>query len=459
VGPDAARRWISYWRPGETRLDLGQLELTADELAALIPLIAGLEGLTELNLVGNRLETLPESIADLTSLTQLMARSNALRTLPDTIGALPGLQILDVAENRLTALPASLGQLSSLTTLWIGQNRLLSLPDEIGALSALEELDLGNNELGALPDTIGALSALTSLTASGNQLLMLPAAVCDLGQLRHLHLSGNRLTALPDRFGALGALTRLDLSWNDIAQLPEGFENLTALRWLQLAANRLPVEPVPEVIARLPQLEDFDYGRQQGYQPPDYSAAAVIPRWAEQTGAESSPGRSSTEAILHASYYQYELQDRLADPDYAALGDTRDGVLGTDGRCISITTGTHTAAIPVIFTVAEHLPIPEGVASACDLWLADGQLSLLHWGGGSAHAHSFGRPTRCRILVEVAMRDDEFQPEGRRERHRITVVATSTPRPRWRSVLIDRIGADLANVIDHVGEWHPDAEP
>jgi hypothetical protein len=163
--------------------------------------------------------------------------------------------------------------------------------------------------------------------------------------------------------------------------------------------------------------------------------------------------------IVHTSYYQYYLEDALAGPDYAALGDTNDGVLSTVEGCISITTGSHTVEIPVIFTVVEHLPVPEGVASACDLWLADGRLWLRHWGGGAAHAHSFGRPTLCRVLVEVATRDEEFRPDGRREMHRITVVATSTPQPRWRSVLIDRIGSDLAKAIDHVGEWHPAEEP
>jgi hypothetical protein len=47
---------------------------------------------------------------------------------------------------------------------------------------------------------------------------------------------------------------------------------------------------------------------------------------------------------------------------------------------------------------------------------------LLPWGGGVTHAHSFGRPTPCCILI-------------------------------------DRIGAHLFKVIDHVGEWHPDGEP
>ena len=85
--------------------------------------------------------------------------------------------------------------------------------------------------------------------------------------------------------------------------------------------------------------------------------------------------------------------------------------------------------------------------------------------GNGSRRHDFGRPTRCRVLVEVAGRDVAFENAGHAddeaglERHRITVVATDRERPRWRSTVIDRIGGSLASSTAHVAGWDASAEP
>jgi Leucine-rich repeat (LRR) protein len=87
-------------------LDLGNLGLDDDDLAALMPGIAALSPyLTTLNLTGNGLTALPDTLGQLTALTTLNLAANELTALPEALGQLIALRSLSLQRNRLRMLP------------------------------------------------------------------------------------------------------------------------------------------------------------------------------------------------------------------------------------------------------------------------------------------------------------------------------------------------------------------
>ncbi|KAF8807582.1 hypothetical protein BYT27DRAFT_7256162 [Phlegmacium glaucopus] len=98
------------------------LDISANFLGALPPVLADCENLEELNVASNPLRVLPVFLADLINLRVLIADSTGISTLPETLADLDKLHTLSVRRNKLHALPSWLCLLPALQTLCVDGN-------------------------------------------------------------------------------------------------------------------------------------------------------------------------------------------------------------------------------------------------------------------------------------------------------------------------------------------------
>jgi hypothetical protein len=98
------------------------LDISANFLGALPPVLAVCENLEELNVASNPLRVLPVFLADLINLRVLIADSTGIMTLPDSLVELDKLHTISIRRNKLHALPSWLCLLPALQTLCVDGN-------------------------------------------------------------------------------------------------------------------------------------------------------------------------------------------------------------------------------------------------------------------------------------------------------------------------------------------------
>lgn len=98
------------------------LDISANFLNALPPVLTICELLEELNVASNPLRVLPVFLADLTNLRVLIADSTGITTLPDALVDLDRLHTISIRRNKLHALPSWLCLLPALQTLCVDGN-------------------------------------------------------------------------------------------------------------------------------------------------------------------------------------------------------------------------------------------------------------------------------------------------------------------------------------------------
>jgi hypothetical protein len=167
-------------------------------------------------------------------------------------------------------------------------------------------------------------------------------------------------------------------------------------------------------------------------------------------------------AVVHVDqYYAYALD---GDFDESSVDMAHDGVLAPGTHGVRIGTGAHLGLVDLTVRVLDgalSLPADDGaIASACNLELPRGALSINHWGGPAVFEHDFGRPLTCALLVEVDGRDVAHDHrydgvESPPERHLVTIAPVPLPGGRWRTARMDRAGADMQQSTDHVAAASP----
>lgn len=98
------------------------LDISANFLGALPPVLAICESLEELNVASNPLRVLPVFLADLSNLRVLIADSTGINTLPEALVDLDKLHTISIRRNKLHALPSWLCLLPALQTLCLDGN-------------------------------------------------------------------------------------------------------------------------------------------------------------------------------------------------------------------------------------------------------------------------------------------------------------------------------------------------
>ncbi len=98
------------------------LDISANFLGALPPVLALCHNLEELNIASNPLRVLPVFLADLVNLRVIIADSTGIGTLPDTLVDLEKLHTISVRRNKMHALPSWLCLLPALQTLCVDGN-------------------------------------------------------------------------------------------------------------------------------------------------------------------------------------------------------------------------------------------------------------------------------------------------------------------------------------------------
>ncbi|TFK40977.1 hypothetical protein BDQ12DRAFT_600147 [Crucibulum laeve] len=98
------------------------LDISANFLGALPPVLAICENLEELNVASNPLRVLPVFLADLTNLQVLIADATGISTLSDALIDLDKLHTISIKRNKMHALPSWLCLLPVLQTLCVDGN-------------------------------------------------------------------------------------------------------------------------------------------------------------------------------------------------------------------------------------------------------------------------------------------------------------------------------------------------
>lgn len=119
--PNAVPAFLTSTLP-QIALSLLALDISANFLGALPPVLAVCESLEELNVASNPLRVLPAFLADLINLRVLIADSTGITTLPDSLVDLDKLHTISIRRNKLHALPSWLCLLPALQTLCVDSN-------------------------------------------------------------------------------------------------------------------------------------------------------------------------------------------------------------------------------------------------------------------------------------------------------------------------------------------------
>ncbi|KAJ3827012.1 hypothetical protein EV361DRAFT_897114 [Lentinula raphanica] len=98
------------------------LDISANFLDALPPMLAQCHNLEELNIASNPLRVLPVFLANLANLRVLIADATGIATLPDQLADLEKLHTISVRRNRMHALPSWLCLLPALQALYVDGN-------------------------------------------------------------------------------------------------------------------------------------------------------------------------------------------------------------------------------------------------------------------------------------------------------------------------------------------------
>lgn len=98
------------------------LDISANFLVALPPVLQACVCLEELNIASNPLRALPVFLAGLTSLRVLIADSTGISTLPPALSSLEKLHTLSIRRNKMNSLPSWLCLLPVLETLLVDGN-------------------------------------------------------------------------------------------------------------------------------------------------------------------------------------------------------------------------------------------------------------------------------------------------------------------------------------------------
>ncbi|TFK30624.1 hypothetical protein FA15DRAFT_676905 [Coprinopsis marcescibilis] len=98
------------------------LDISANFLGALPPVLADCENLEELNVASNPLRVLPVFLAELSNLRVLIADATGINTLPEALVDLEKLHTLSIRRNKLNSLPSWLCLLPVLQTLCVDGN-------------------------------------------------------------------------------------------------------------------------------------------------------------------------------------------------------------------------------------------------------------------------------------------------------------------------------------------------
>ncbi|KAF7354928.1 DH domain-containing protein [Mycena sanguinolenta] len=101
------------------------LDISANFLNALPPVLASCQCLEELNISSNPLRVLPVFLDELLQLRVLIADATGISTLPDTLVDLDKLHTISVRRNKMYALPSRLSLLPALQTLYVDGNPFL----------------------------------------------------------------------------------------------------------------------------------------------------------------------------------------------------------------------------------------------------------------------------------------------------------------------------------------------
>ena len=119
--PNAIPAFLTSMLP-QISYSLLALDISANFLGALPPVLADCENLEELNIASNPLRVLPVFLADLINLRVLIADSTGISTLPEALVELDKLHTVSVRRNKLHALPSWLCLLPALQTLCVDGN-------------------------------------------------------------------------------------------------------------------------------------------------------------------------------------------------------------------------------------------------------------------------------------------------------------------------------------------------
>ena len=120
LNPKYYNRIINYL-DNDYLVNLGELSITAEQLAFLIPFLLDFKFIY---LFKNCLNLLPKSIGELNSLIHLDLKDNQLTCLPKNIGNLINLKTFDISNNQLTGLSESIRNLKNLNVLDLRGNLL-----------------------------------------------------------------------------------------------------------------------------------------------------------------------------------------------------------------------------------------------------------------------------------------------------------------------------------------------
>ena len=133
--------------------------------------------------------------------------------------------------------------------IWGSHLKQGSLPPEIGDFARLEYLELVSCGLTDLPSELSRLCALRSLLLRGLPMKKFPDVICSLENLEYLEFR-QQILDLPPAFSNLKALQRLNFhgAFNESTMSPVD-------RW---SDEKVYLRPIPEVIGRLPALEDLN---------------------------------------------------------------------------------------------------------------------------------------------------------------------------------------------------------
>ncbi len=286
---------------------LKELNLSANNIKQITPVLKNLEDLEILNLSDNRIEVIPNDVLTSSNLKFVNFSKNLLTGLQGAAKHLLLIDHIDLSENNFITIPNVNAFAQNLKILNLSSNKIQSVSNPINRMANIQELYLGDNLVQIIERAVFYNSLqLRILDLSNNNLSEISFDYSRLANLEKLYFYGNPISnyrgilnilqrIIPNRdfkgiekeekyvlayfeilvkeselkYEIKGTnITKLKIPFQEIEQLPENIGSLTKLKVLDIKGNKL--KSLPKSFKNLINLEILNLSANVSIKLPEY---------------------------------------------------------------------------------------------------------------------------------------------------------------------------------------------
>ncbi|XP_019639098.1 PREDICTED: malignant fibrous histiocytoma-amplified sequence 1 homolog, partial [Branchiostoma belcheri] len=164
--------------------NLGDIDLSNNELDHLPSVLCFLPSLRKLDLKQNKISSVNENVQSCQSLSFLDVSHNRLTLIPSDVIRLPNLRVIYASNNQISSVSALRKDESSrVEVVTLEENCLTDFPEALMQMKSIKKVNISNNNIKEIPETIMDMpkDVMVDLKLQGNPIIDPPLQVCQAG--------------------------------------------------------------------------------------------------------------------------------------------------------------------------------------------------------------------------------------------------------------------------------------